>query len=148
MTRSKIVESLPVDYKDEIIVMSSPGLVYVLIFKYKTNELIGVQKVVTRMKLTSDILPSQSLKLSKTFSVTRTCIRQKKLNYMETTSQFYFSKNSEIHITNIFRKFTCDESNREIRYKYYCKKIYSSTNRACCFDSTKTVYQAIVRLSC
>ena len=138
MTRSKIVESLPVDYKDEIIV---------LIFKYKTNELIGVQKVVTRMKLTSDILPSQSLKLSKTFSVTRTCIRQKKLNYME-TSQFYFSKNSEIHITNIFRKFTCDESNREIRYKYYCKKIYSSTNRACCFDSTKTVYQAIVRLSC
>lgn len=65
MTRSKIVESLPVDYKDEIIVMSSPGLVYVLIFKYKTNELIGVQKVVTRMKLTSDILPSQSLKLSK-----------------------------------------------------------------------------------
>lgn len=138
MTRSKTVESLPVDYKDEIIV---------LIFKYKTNELIGVQKVVTRMKLTSDILPSQSLKLSKTFSVTRTCIRQKKLNYME-TSQFYFSKNSEIHITNIFRKFTCDESNREIRYKYYCKKIYSSTNCACCFDSTKIVYQAIVRLSC
>ena len=45
LTRSKIVQSLLVDYKDEIIIMSSPGLVYVLIFKCKVNEIIGIQEV-------------------------------------------------------------------------------------------------------
>ena len=45
LTRSKIIESPHVDCKVEIIVMSSLGLVNILIVKCEANELIGIQEI-------------------------------------------------------------------------------------------------------
>lgn len=45
LTRSKIIESPLVDCKVGIIVMSSLGLVNILIFKCEANELIGIQEI-------------------------------------------------------------------------------------------------------
>ena len=44
LTRSKIKEILLADYKDEMIVISFPGLANILIFKRKANEMLRIQK--------------------------------------------------------------------------------------------------------
>ena len=44
LTRSKIKEILLAEYKDEMIVISFPGLANILIFKRKANEMLRIQK--------------------------------------------------------------------------------------------------------
>lgn len=42
--RSKIVKSLLAEYKDEIIIISSPGLANALNFKRKASDMLRIQE--------------------------------------------------------------------------------------------------------
>ena len=75
--RSKIVKSLLAEYKDEIIIISSPGLANALNFKRKASDMLRIQEADDEDEIDIQYVTIQSSKLFQRHFLWQKCVSNK-----------------------------------------------------------------------